>query len=161
MRETGAKKTSVLKFIFKPVDYLSVGWLSNERTWLTHGIHLLSTQKEIKRLGKAGMVSTHCPTSNMMLRLPVTAKNNDLEAAGCKSPGLGCGRFCFNDGSNMIAEIRMAMYLLGRHRMKLRFRRISLRRTALGNIQALLRQWGRTIGTLEVGKQADIAMFKR
>ncbi len=48
-----------------PVDYLEdVGWL-NERTWLAHGIHF--NPEEIKRLGKAGIGISHCPTSNMML----------------------------------------------------------------------------------------------
>ncbi|MEZ9739763.1 8-oxoguanine deaminase [Vibrio splendidus] len=142
------------KFGLRPVDYLEdVGWL-NERTWLAHGIHF--NPEEIKRLGKAGIGISHCPTSNMMLASGI-CKNNDLEAAGVKV-GLGVDGSASNDGSNMIAEVRMAMYL---QRLQYGSANVShfdaLRWATSGSARAM----GRTdIGTLEVGKQADIAMFK-
>ncbi|PMN99744.1 8-oxoguanine deaminase [Vibrio sp. 10N.222.55.F9] len=142
------------KFGLRPVDYLEdVGWL-NERTWLAHGIHF--NPEEIKRLGKAGIGISHCPTSNMMLASGI-CKNNDLEAAGVKV-GLGVDGSASNDGSNMIDEVRMAMYL---QRLQYGSANVShfdaLRWATSGSAAAM----GRTdIGTLEVGKQADIAMFK-
>ena len=142
------------KFGLRPVDYLEdVGWL-NDRTWLAHGIHF--NPEEIKRLGAAGVGISHCPTSNMMLASGI-CKNNDLEAAGVKV-GLGVDGSASNDGSNMIAEVRMAMYL---QRLQYGSANVShfdaLRWATSGSARAM----GRTdIGTLEIGKQADIAMFK-
>ncbi|GLT14237.1 8-oxoguanine deaminase [Vibrio algivorus] len=141
------------RFGHRPVDYLeSVGWL-NDKTWLAHGIHF--NDEEIKRLGNAGVGISHCPTSNMMLASGI-CRNNELEAAGVKV-GLGVDGSASNDGSNMIAEVRMAMYL---QRLRYGSANVShldaLRWATKGSAAAM----GRTdIGTLEVGKQADISMF--
>ncbi|USD58742.1 8-oxoguanine deaminase [Vibrio sp. SCSIO 43140] len=142
------------KFGMRPVDYLEdVGWL-NERTWLAHGIHFNS--EEIRRLGKAEVGISHCPTSNMMLASGI-CKNNELERAGVKV-GLGVDGSASNDGSNLIAEVRMAMYL---QRLRYGSNNVThfdaLRWATSGSARAM----GRTdIGELAVGKQADIAMFK-
>ncbi|MFH0261484.1 8-oxoguanine deaminase [Vibrio mediterranei] len=142
------------KFGMRPVDYLEdVGWL-NERTWLAHGIHFNS--EEIRRLGKAEVGISHCPTSNMMLASGI-CKNNELEKAGVKV-GLGVDGSASNDGSNLIAEVRMAMYL---QRLRYGSNNVThfdaLRWATSGSARAM----GRTdIGELSVGKQADIAMFK-
>ncbi|UXI04507.1 8-oxoguanine deaminase [Photobacterium sp. TY1-4] len=141
------------QFGMRPVDYLEeVGWL-NDRTWLAHGIHF--NKQEIERLGKAGVGICHCPTSNMMLASGI-CKNRDLEAAGVKV-GLGVDGSASNDGSNLIAEVRMAMYL----------QRLQYGSASVTHVDALrwatsgsARAMGRTdIGTLAVGKQADLAMF--
>ncbi|WP_240206718.1 8-oxoguanine deaminase [Vibrio sp. CyArs1] len=142
------------KFGMRPVDYLEdVGWL-NERTWLAHGIHF--NTEEIRRLGKAEVGISHCPTSNMMLASGI-CKNNELEKAGVKV-GLGVDGSASNDGSNLIAEVRMAMYL---QRLRYGSNNVThfdaLRWATSGSARAM----GRTdIGELAVGKQADIAMFK-
>ncbi|WP_394151380.1 8-oxoguanine deaminase [Vibrio maritimus] len=142
------------KFGMRPVDYLEdVGWL-NERTWLAHGIHFNS--EEIRRLGKAEVGISHCPTSNMMLASGI-CKNNELEKAGVKV-GLGVDGSASNDGSNLIAEVRMAMYL---QRLRYGSNNVThfdaLRWATSGSARAM----GRTdIGELAVGKQADVAMFK-
>ncbi|MEJ2765198.1 8-oxoguanine deaminase [Photobacterium sp. MCCC 1A19761] len=141
------------RFGMRPVDYLEeVGWL-NDRTWLAHGIHF--NKQEIERLGKAGVGICHCPTSNMMLASGI-CKNRDLEAAGVKV-GLGVDGSASNDGSNLIAEVRMAMYL----------QRLQYGSASVTHVDALrwatsgsARAMGRTdIGTLAIGKQADLAMF--
>ncbi|USD42873.1 8-oxoguanine deaminase [Vibrio sp. SCSIO 43135] len=144
----------VERFGMRPVDYLEdVGWL-NDRTWLAHGIHF--NVEEIKRLGKAGVGISHCPTSNMMLASGI-CKNNDLEAAGVKV-GLGVDGSASNDGSNMIAEVRMAMYL---QRLQYGSANVThtdaLRWATAGSAAAMGRS---DIGVLDIGKQADVAMFK-
>lgn len=141
------------RFGHRPVDYLeSVGWL-NDKTWLAHGIHF--NDEEIKRLGSAGVGISHCPTSNMMLASGI-CRNNELEAAGVKV-GLGVDGSASNDGSNMISEVRMAMYL---QRLRYGSANVShldaLRWATKGSAAAMGRS---DIGTLEVGKQADISMF--
>ncbi|MBD0786592.1 8-oxoguanine deaminase [Vibrio sp. Y2-5] len=144
----------IQSFGLRPVDYLEdVGWL-NDRTWLAHGIHFNS--EEILRLGKAGIGISHCPTSNMMLASGM-CKNLELEAAGVKV-GLGVDGSASNDGSNMIAEVRMAMYL---QRLQYGSAKVThfdaLRWATKGSAAAMGRN---DIGELEIGLEADIAMFK-
>jgi len=141
-------------FGLRPVDYLEdVGWL-NDRTWLAHGIHFNS--EEILRLGKAGVGICHCPTSNMMLASGM-CKNLELESAGVKV-GLGVDGSASNDGSNMIGEVRMAMYL---QRLQYGSAQVThfdaLRWATKGSALAMGRK---DIGEIEVGLQADISMFK-
>ncbi len=144
----------VKRFGLRPVDYLEeVGWL-NQRTWLAHGIHF--NHEEIRRLGQAGVGVSHCPTSNMMLASGM-CKNLELEAAGVKV-GLGVDGSASNDGSNMIAEVRMAMYL---QRLQYGSAKVShidaLRWATKGSALAMGRH---DIGELAVGYQADVALFK-
>ncbi|MDP6968872.1 MAG: 8-oxoguanine deaminase [Gammaproteobacteria bacterium] len=141
------------RFGLRTVDYLdSVGWLGNN-TWLAHGIHF--NQDEIARLGAAGTGICHCPTSNMMLASGM-APVRDLETAG--SPvGIGVDGSASNDGSNMIQEVRQALYL-----QRLKYdaevsHLDALRWATAGSAKMLGRD---DIGSLEVGKQADIACFK-
>ena len=95
------------RFGLRTVDYLeSVGWL-NQRTWLAHGIHFNDT--EIQQLGKVGVGICHCPNSNMILASGI-CRTLELEAAGCPV-GLGVDGSASNDHSNMINEVRQAMYL--------------------------------------------------
>ena len=141
------------RFGMRTIDYLdSVNWL-NDRTWLAHGIHF--NDDEIARLGAAGTGICHCPTSNMMLAsgmAPVRA----LEAAG--SPvGLGVDGSASNDGSNMMQEVRQALYL-----QRLKYGADvshfdAFRWATEGSAKMLGRD---DIGSLAVGKQADIACFK-
>ena len=141
------------RFGLRTVDYLdSVGWLGPQ-TWLAHGIHF--NADEIQRLGAAGTGICHCPTSNMMLASGM-APVQELEAAGCPV-GLGVDGSASNDGSNMIQEVRQALYLqrlkYGAHVSHLDAYRWATQGSA--------RMLGRAdIGVLEVGKQADIACFK-
>jgi len=141
------------RFGMRTIDYLdSVNWL-NDRTWLAHGIHF--NDDEIARLGAAGTGICHCPTSNMMLASGM-APVRDLEAAG--SPvGLGVDGSASNDGSNMMQEVRQALYL-----QRLKYGADvshfdAFRWATEGSAKMLGRD---DIGSLEVGKQADIACFK-
>lgn len=140
-------------FGLRTVDYLeSVNWLNN-RTWLAHGIHF--DPSEIQRLGKAGVGICHCPSSNMMLASGICPVK-DLEAAG--SPvGIGVDGSASNDCSNLIQEVRQAMYL---QRLKYGSSSVThqdaLRWATLGSARVLGRS---DIGTLAVGTQADLALF--
>ena len=141
------------RFGLRPVDYLEeVGWL-NSRTWLAHGIHFDSA--EIARLGGAGVGVAHCPNSNMRLGSGI-AKVTELQRAG--SPvGIAVDGSASNDASNMLAEVRQAMLLArlarGADSMTVMH---TLRMATVGSAACL----GRTdIGSLEVGKAADVAIF--
>ncbi len=140
-------------FGLRTVDYLdSVGWL-HKRTWLAHGIHF--NDDEIARLGAAGTGICHCPTSNMMLASGM-APVRELEAAG--SPvGLGVDGSASNDGSNMIQEVRQALYLQ-RLKYDAEVSHYDAYRWATSGSANML---GRSdIGRLAVGMQADLACFK-
>ena len=138
----------------RPLDYLEeCGWLGSH-TWLAHGIHF--TDDEIRRLGQAGTAVTHCPHSNMTLAsglCPTCA----LQNAG--SPvGLGVDGSASNDASNAIEEVRAALMLQRLREGAGAFDHIdALRLATQGSAKCLGRD---DIGTLESGKQADLALFK-
>ena len=142
------------KFGMRTVDYLEhTNWLHN-KTWLAHGIHF--NDEEIQRLGKANVGICHCPTSNMMLASGI-CKTLELENAGAVI-GIGVDGSASNDGSNMIQEVRMAMYL---QRLKYGSSKITHQKAfhwaTKGSAQVLRRE---DIGELALEKEADIAMFK-
>ena len=94
-------------FGLRPLDYLEdVGWL-NKNTWLAHGIHF--NDEEVSRLGHSGIGIAHCPTSNMVLASGI-CPTLELESAGVII-GLAVDGSASNDASNMIAEVRQALYL--------------------------------------------------
>jgi 8-oxoguanine deaminase len=135
------------------VDFLEkCGWL-NDRVWLAHGIHF--DDGEIARLGRHGVGICHCPTSNMVLASG-TCRTKELEAQGCKI-GLGVDGSASNDNSNLMESLRHAL-MLGR---------LTYGAEAITHLDVLrwategsARCLGRTdIGTIAVGKQADLAFF--
>ncbi len=143
----------ISQFGLRPLDYLEeVGWL-NSRVWLAHGIHF--NDEEVCRLGKHKVGVCHCPTSNMVLASG-TCRTKDLEAAGA-IVGLGVDGSSSNDSSNLMEAVRHAM-MLGR---------LAYGAAAVTHLDAL--RWategsaaclGRTdIGKIEIGRQADLALF--
>jgi 8-oxoguanine deaminase len=142
------------KFGLRTVDYLeSVGWLSN-RTWLAHGIHF--NEEEVRKLGEANVGICHCPTSNMMLASGI-CHNLELEKAGC-TIGIGVDGSASNDGSNMIAEVRQAMYL---QRLRYGASKVTHQQAYNWATKGSAQLLGRNdIGEIAVGKQADLALFK-
>ena len=141
------------KFHCRPVDYLEdVGWMT-DRAWVAHGIHF--TDDEIKRLGAAKVGVCHCPTSNMVLASG-QCRTRDLEAAG--SPvGLGVDGSASNDNSNLMEGVRHALML---NRLRYGAAAIThldaLRWATEGSAKCLGRD---DIGSISIGKQADLALF--
>jgi 8-oxoguanine deaminase len=141
------------RFGLRPVDYLEdVGWLG-PRTWLAHGIHF--NPDEIRRLGQAGVGVAHCPSSNMLLASGI-CRARELEQAG--SPvGLAVDGSASNDGSNMISELRQALFIQRLRYGSAQVSHLDVWRYATAGSAACL---GRSdIGSLAVGKQADLALF--
>jgi 8-oxoguanine deaminase len=137
----------------RPLDYLEeTGWL-NDRVWLAHGIHF--DDEEVARLGHHHVGICHCPTSNAVLASGI-CRTKDLEAAGV-IVGLGVDGSASNDSSNMMEGVRHAL-MLGR---------LSYGAAGVTHFDAL--RWategsaaclGRSdIGRIEVGRQADLALF--
>jgi cytosine/adenosine deaminase-related metal-dependent hydrolase len=137
----------------RPLDLLEdAGWLS-PAAWLAHGIYF--NRSEIARLGRAGVGIAHCPTSNMRLGSGC-ARVPELLRAGCPV-GLGVDGSASNDSSHMLAEARQAL-LLHRLRRGAAAMRVTdaLRMATVEGARCLGRD---DIGSLEVGKRADIALF--
>jgi 8-oxoguanine deaminase len=137
----------------RPVDLLEdTGWMS-KRTWLAHGIHF--NAEEIARLGKAGVGVSHCAASNMVLASGI-CPTCELERSGAPV-GLGVDGSASNDSSNMMEAVRHAL-MIGR----LRYGASAithgdvLRWATEGSARCLGRD---DIGKIEVGREADFALF--
>jgi 8-oxoguanine deaminase len=142
------------RFGMRTVEYLeSVGWLS-DRTWLAHGVHF--DDDEVAALGSAGTAVAHCPTSNMRLASGI-ARAVELEDAGVPV-GLGVDGSASNDASNMIREVRQALYL---QRLQYGTEQVTSTRVLDWATRGSAAALGRTdIGRIGVGMQADLAMFR-
>jgi len=141
-------------FGMRPVDYLeSVGWLADD-VWLAHLVHL--SQDDIQRLARAGVGMAHCPSSNMILGSGIARVPEILNAG--MAVGLGVDGSASNDASNMIREARQAMLLARvKHGAEAMSARTALELATLGGARVLHRE--RELGSLELGKCADLVMF--
>jgi cytosine/adenosine deaminase-related metal-dependent hydrolase len=138
-----------------PTEYAErTGWLG-EDVWLAHGIHF--SDEEVARLGATGTAVAHCPTSNARLGAG-TARVTDLLAAG--SPvGLGVDGAASNEDGGLGMELRQSTYLARlRGGPAALSARDALRLATMGGARCLGRQ--DEIGSLEPGKQADLAMWR-
>ena len=140
------------RFGMSPLDYLEeVGWL-NARTWLAHGIHF--SDNDVARLGKHRVGICHCPTSNMVLASG-QCRTRELEAAGA-AVGLGVDGSASNDSSNLMEGVRHAL-MINRLTYDATITHLDCLRWATGGSARCL---GRNdIGSIAVGKQADLALF--
>ena len=137
----------------RPAAFLkSVGWI-DENSWVAHAVHL--SDEEIAQMGACNMGISHCPSSNMRLGSGIARIKEMLEAGVAVS--LGVDGSASNDSSNMLAELRQAMLLsrLREPKYWLTARDVIAMATR-GGAAALGRD---DIGILEIGKQADLAMF--
>ncbi|MCD6362719.1 MAG: 8-oxoguanine deaminase [Synergistetes bacterium] len=141
------------KFGKRPVEYMEeLGWLNN-RVWFAHLIHL--SDSDIEKLVKADVGMAHCPSSNMRLGSGIArvAEMKDKLKMGIALDGSAS-----NDTNNFIYELRNAM-LLQRVRYgadALTVREVLLMGT-IGGARVLRME--KEIGSLEVGKGADLIVF--
>lgn len=141
-------------FGVRPLDYLEqLDWIGPE-VWLAHGIHF--NEAEIVRLGEASMSIAHCPSSNMYLSSGI-CRTLELEAAGA-AIGLGVDGSASNDGSNLIQEVRQALLI---QKLKYGAEQVDHHRAFNWATKGSARCLGRSdLGRIEVGAQADLALFK-
>jgi cytosine/adenosine deaminase-related metal-dependent hydrolase len=138
-----------------PVDYLeTLGWLGDD-VWLAHGIHF--DDPAIKKLAEAGTGVAHCPSSNARLGAGI-ARIADLLAAGVPV-GLGVDGAASNEASSLIEEARHALlFARARGGPQALAVRDALELATIGGARLL--GWDDQIGSLEPGKQADIAVWR-
>jgi len=137
-----------------PVEYMDkVGWIADD-AWLAHAVHLSPDAQ--RRLGAAGTGVAHCPSSNARLGTGL-ADVPAMLAAGIPV-GLGVDGAASQEAGHLGEELRQALYtarqLHGPHAMDAR---TALRLGTIGGARVLGRE--AEIGSLEVGKQADIALW--
>jgi cytosine/adenosine deaminase-related metal-dependent hydrolase len=138
-----------------PVDYAeSLGWLGGD-VWLAHAVHL--DPGAVAKLGATGTGVAHCPSSNGRLGAGI-APVRDLLDAGVPV-GLGVDGAASQEAGQLGAELRQALYLA---RLRGGPAALTARESlALGTIGGA-RCLGRDdeLGSLEVGKLADIAVWR-
>ncbi len=139
----------------RPLGYMEdLGWIGPD-VWYAHGIHF--NTDELKILAETGTGVCHCPISNMKLSSGIARIPEMLEMG--IPVGLGVDGSASNDGSNLLEELRVAFLL---HRLNSSEKAPTgydiLKIATMGSARLLGRE--NEIGSLEVGKCADLFMIK-
>ena len=156
LAETGDEHDFCLeRFGCTPAEYMeSLGWLGDD-VWMAHCVHL--DQSAITRLGQAGTAVAHCPTSNARLGTGV-APIPELLAAGAPV-GLGVDGGAANEHGGLAAEMRQSLLAArARRGASALSARQALAIATMGGARCLGRQ--HELGSLEAGKQADVALWR-
>ncbi len=139
----------------QPVELLQRGGLLRAHTLLIHCVRVDAATA--RTIAAAGCGVAHCPASNARLGHGI-APLSDFLRAGARI-GLGSDSVASNDRIDILEEARLASHLqrvrLGRPDAIAA--RAALRLATLGGAEAL--RLDGEIGTLEAGKQADLAVF--
>lgn len=139
----------------RPVDFLdSLGWLGSD-VWLAHCIHL--NDGEIARFGSTQTGVAHCPSSNARLGAGA-APVADLIAAGAPV-GLGVDGAASNEAGELSVEMKQAL-------LTARSRGGPAALSARDALTLATKHGARCLGrdahfgSLEVGKLADVALWR-
>ena len=144
---------SLSQFGCRPGEYAeSLGWVGND-VWHAHCVQLNPSEIDLFAKTKTGI--SHCPGSNMRLGSGIAPVRAMLDQGVNMS--LGVDGSASNDSGDIMGEIRQAMLL----------QRVTFGADALNARDALeiatlggARVVGRDdLGSLEVGKRADFAVF--
>jgi cytosine/adenosine deaminase-related metal-dependent hydrolase len=147
------------RFGCAPVEYLDrLEWLG-EDVWLAHGVHL--DAPAIARLAATGTGVAHCPSSNARLGAGTAPVRALLDAS--VPVGLGVDGAASQEAGRLVEELRQAVYAArtrdgdpaGPRALTVRQ---ALRVATMGGARCLGRS--EEIGSLEVGKLADLALWR-
>jgi cytosine/adenosine deaminase-related metal-dependent hydrolase len=143
------------RFNSTPVEYMeSVGWLGPD-VWFAHAVHL--DDASIAKMAATGTSAAHCPTSNARLGAGI-ARAHDMRAAGL-TVGLGVDGAASNEACSMLEQVRhAALFARARGGPRELSVREALAMGTLGGAAVLGRQ--DEIGSIEVGKLADVALWR-
>lgn len=138
-----------------PVEYLEdVDWLDAD-VWLAHGVHL--SDAAVATLAGAGTGVAHCPSSNA--RLGSGIPPIPVLLAADAPLGLGVDGAASQENGGLAEELHQALFLA-----RLRYgpsgltARDALRIGTVGGARCLGR--AEELGSLEVGKRADVALWR-
>ncbi|MEH3052944.1 MAG: 8-oxoguanine deaminase [Patulibacter minatonensis] len=143
------------RFGARPVDYLeAMGWMGDD-VWFAHCVHL--SDGEVARFGEHGVGVAHCPTSNARLGAGI-APVRKLRGAGV-AVGLGVDGAASNEAGTLQLEVHAALmaarFAEGPEAMTVRE---ALAHGTIHGARCLGRE--ADLGSLEVGKLADIALWR-
>lgn len=138
-----------------PVEYMErVGWVGPD-VWYAHAVHL--DDAGIETMARTGTAAAHCPTSNARLGAGI-ARAADLVNGGV-TVGFGVDGAASNEACSLIEESRHALLFArakgGPQTMTVRK---ALELGTIGGARVLGREG--EIGSIEVGKLADLAVWK-
>ena len=137
----------------RPIELLEDLDFLGPDVWLAHCVHL--GPADVRRMAETRTAVAWCPTSNMRLGSGF-APARELIDAGV-TVGLAVDGSASNDSGNLLAEARQALLTTrGRKGAAAMTAREALRVATRGGAACLGRD---DIGSIEVGKRADIALF--
>ncbi len=138
-----------------PAQYAeSLGWLGAD-VWVAHGVHL--DESSCAALGATGTGVAHCPSSNGRLGAG-SAPVPELLAAGVPV-GLGVDGSASNESGELWNELRGALFTArARAGARALGTRDVLRMATMTGARCLGRE--DELGSLEVGKLADVALWR-
>jgi cytosine/adenosine deaminase-related metal-dependent hydrolase len=143
----------VERFGMRPLELMDDwGWLGDD-VWFAHAVHL--DAKDARRLAETGSAVASCPSSNLRLGAGIAPVRTYLEEG--VAVGLGVDGPASNESSDLFGEIRQAMLAsrAGGAERGLTARE-ALRLATRGGADVLGRD---DVGSLEVGKRGDVALF--
>lgn len=141
------------RFGRRPVELLQDLEFLGPDVWLAHCVHL--DEGDIERLAQSESSVAWCPTSNLRLGSGIAPARRLLDS-GVKV-GLAVDGSASNDGGDLLAECRMGMLVArGAGGPGAMSPREALRVATRGGAECLGRD---DVGSIEVGKRADIALF--
>jgi cytosine/adenosine deaminase-related metal-dependent hydrolase len=143
------------RFGATPTEYVdSLGWLGDD-VWMAHAVHL--DDAAVARFAATGTGVAHCPSSNARLGAGI-ARTRDLVDAGVPV-GLGVDGAASNEAGSLLEELRhAALFARARGGPTALSVREALRLATYGGAQVLGRE--AEIGSIEVGKLADLALWR-
>jgi len=137
----------------RPLELLEDLDFLGSDVWLAHGVHL--NEADIKRVAATRTAVAWCPTSNMRLGSGFAPAREMIDAG--VQVGLAVDGSASNDSGNLLAETRQAMLTTrARKGPASMSARQALQVATRGGAACLGRD---DIGSLEVGKRADMALF--
>ncbi|MFD6099449.1 8-oxoguanine deaminase [Nocardiopsis flavescens] len=138
-----------------PVEYAEkLGWLGPD-VWFAHAVHL--SDDAIARMAATGTGVAHCPTSNARLGAGI-CRTTELLAAGVPV-GLGVDGPASSELTPLAGEMHQALLMArARRGPQALSARQALHMATLGGARVLGRD--AELGSLTVGKQADIALWR-
>jgi cytosine/adenosine deaminase-related metal-dependent hydrolase len=143
------------KFNATPVEYMeSVGWLGPD-VWYAHAVWL--DDASIAKMAATGTSAAHCPSSNARLGSGI-ARVRDMRDAGI-AVGLGVDGAASNEYCALWEELRHALlFARAKGGPQALTVRDAVDLATMGGARVLGRQ--DEIGSLEVGKLADVAVWR-
>jgi cytosine/adenosine deaminase-related metal-dependent hydrolase len=137
-----------------PVEYLDrLGWLTHD-VWCAHCVHL--SDQDIARFAETGVGVAHCPTSNLRLGAGIAPVRRLLDTD--VRVGLGVDGSASNERGDLFLEVKQALLVArGRGGPQALTAREALRLATRGGAAILRRD---DIGSLQPGKQADLAIWR-